>query len=188
MQAGVRRVAHQVLPPEPGWSVLDVGCGTGAGLADYAAAGCEVTGVDVSPAMLKQARLRLGDSATLQLTDGGNLSFQAEMFDLVTSSMVLHEVPAGERVSLLTDMARVAKPDGHLFLIDFRFGSWRGWRGPVLRVTNGLIERFAGHYPGYRSFKDSGGIPVIVEQAGLAVEREKIVAGGNLAVYIVSKA
>lgn len=185
MQVGVRRVAREVLPPQPGWRVLDVGCGTGATLAEYLEAGCMVTGVDVSLAMLDRARARLGDGAELRLTDGGTLPFESGSFELATTSMVLHEVPASERASLIREMARVAGTDGRLLLIDFRFGSLRGWRGPVLRGLTTAIERVVGHYSGYRSFKAAGGVPAIVTEAGLEVEREKIVAGGNLAIYVV---
>ena len=100
--------------------------------------------------------------------------------------MVLHEVAAGDRVDLVTEMARVAKPDGRLQLIDFRFGSLRGWKGPVLRAANEVIERFSGHFSEFRSFKASGGIPHVVGNAGLGIERAKIVAGGTLAIYEVA--
>ena len=63
MQAGVRRVALEVVPPRPGWQVLDVGCGTGTGLAHYVAAGCTATGVDVSEAMLAKAK-RVGSQVS----------------------------------------------------------------------------------------------------------------------------
>lgn len=185
MQAGVRRVALDVVPPQPDWSVLDVGCGTGTGLAHYLAAGCTVTGVDTSPAMLAQARDRLADRAELLLTEGKTLPFDADGFDLVTSSMVIHELAAGTRESFVAEMARVARPEGRLLLVDFRFGSLRGWRGPVLRGLNRAIERFSGHYAGYRSFRASGGVPAVVRGAGLAIEREKIVAGGNIGLYVV---
>lgn len=186
MQAGVRGVAREVVPPQPGWRVLDVGCGTGTGLAEYLEAGCTVAGVDVSAAMLERANTRLGDAAELHLTDGDVLPFDSGRFDLVTTSMVLHEVPVQARTALVTEMARVATDDGRLLLIDFRFGSLRGWKGPVLRMTSALIERFAGHYSGYRTFKATGGVPHVVGEAGLEVEREKIVAGGNVAIYVVA--
>jgi hypothetical protein len=51
---------------------------------------------------------------------------------------------------------------------------------------SGVVERFSGHYSGYRSFKASGGVPGVVGEAGFAIEREKIVAGGNLAIYVVA--
>lgn len=186
MQAGVRRVALDVIPPQPGWQVLDVGCGTGTGLAPYVEAGCRVLGVDVSAAMLERAIARLGDRAELHLTDGDTLPFDGGRFDLVTTSMVLHEVPTEARTALVAEMARVVEPDGRLLFIDFRFGSLRGWKGPTFRALSGVIERFSGHYSGYRSFKTSGGVPGVVGEVGLGVEREKIVAGGNVAIYVVA--
>ncbi len=49
-----------------------------------------------------------------------------------------------------------------------------------------VIERFAGHHSGYRSFKAAGGVPGVLSEAGLGIEREKIVAGGNVAIYVVA--
>ena len=186
MQAGVREVALGVVPPQREWHVLDVGCGTGTGIARYVEAGCTVIGVDVSAAMLARARARLGEGVELHLTDGDTLPFDGGSFELVTTSMVLHEVPAEARTALVTEMARVAKPDGRLLFIDFRFGSLRGWKGPTLRVLSSVIERFSGHHSGYRSFKAVGGVPTVVGEAGLGIEREKIVAGGNVAIYVVA--
>jgi len=186
MQAGVRTVALDVVPPYPGWQVLDVGCGTGTGMARYVEAGCTVTGVDVSESMLERARARLGDRAALHLTDGDTLPFDGGRFDLVTTSMVLHEVAADARMALVAEMVRVARPDSRLLFIDFRFGSLRGWKGPMLRALSEVVERFSGHYSGYRSFKTSDGVPGVVGKAGLGIEREKIVAGGNVAIYVVA--
>lgn len=186
MQAGVRRVAFELLPPDPDWVVLDVGCGTGTGLARYADAGCTVEGVDVSAAMLERASARLGTAAELHHVDPGPLPFDDDRFDLVMISMVIHEVPGAERVALLREMARVAKPDGQLLVIDFRFGSLRGWKGQALRLLLPVIERFVGHYREYRSFQAGEGVPPLLAAAGLNMEREKIVAGGNLAIYLAS--
>ncbi len=186
MQAGVRRVALRVMPPEQGWRVLDVGCGTGTGLVPYLAAGCEVSGVDVSPEMLDRARNRLGTNADLRLTDGDSLPFPDDSFDLAITTMVLHEVPAGQRVAFVKEMARVVKPRGALTVIDFRFGTLRGWRGPVLRAASEIIERLSGHYSRYRSFRQAGGVPGVMEVAGLVVTLEKIVAGGNVAICVMN--
>ncbi|MGI9609259.1 MAG: class I SAM-dependent methyltransferase [Acidimicrobiia bacterium] len=186
MQAGVRRVALDVVPPQPDWQVLDVGCGTGTGIARYLEAGCVASGVDVSAAMLEQASARLGDRAQLQLISGETLPFDADRFDLVTTSMVLHEVPTTDRLALLAEMARVTAPAGRLLIIDFRFGSLRGWKGPTFRAMSVLIERFSGHYGGYKSFKASDGVRGLAAKAGLPVEREQIVAGGNVAIYVLA--
>ncbi|MGD2059936.1 MAG: methyltransferase domain-containing protein [Acidimicrobiia bacterium] len=186
MQAGVREIAVDVFPPHPGWQVLDVGCGTGTTLARYAEAGCSVVGIDVSPAMLERATARLGNEAELHLTEGGPLPFDDETFDLVVTSMVLHELPAADRSAFLSEMARVARPEGRVLVIDFRFGGLRGWKGHALRRVSGVIERLSGHYSEYRTFRASQGVPGVLERAGLSLVREKIVAGGNIAIYLVA--
>jgi ubiquinone/menaquinone biosynthesis C-methylase UbiE len=183
MQAGVRRRALGVLPPEPGWRVLDVGCGTGTGLVPYVEAGCEASGVDMSAAMLAKATDRLGDRADLHHGDGDSLPFPSDHFDLVMTTMVLHEVPATDRLGFVDEMARVAKPDGQLLIIDFNIGPLNG-RGTVLRMVTEVVERLSGHHSGYRSFKHAGGAPATLRQAGLDLERQKIVAGGNVGIYV----
>jgi ubiquinone/menaquinone biosynthesis C-methylase UbiE len=185
LEAGVRRVALDVVPPQSEWRVLDVGCGTGTGLALYLAAGCTVTGVDVSPAMLAQAQARLGDGVELHLTKGEVLPFEAGRFDLVTASMVVHEIADEDRPTFLAELARCTRPGGRILITDFRIGSLRGWRGPILRIVNTVIERFSGHYAGYRSFRATGGIPALAEPAGVTIGREKIVAGGNIGIYVL---
>jgi trans-aconitate methyltransferase len=46
-----------ILEPQPGESILDLGCGMGASTARLAAAGALPTGIDLLPALLEQARL-----------------------------------------------------------------------------------------------------------------------------------
>lgn len=186
MQRGVRQVALALVPPRAEWQVLDVGCGTGSGLALYADAGCTVVGLETSPAMLDKAAMRLEGRAELHLGDGSNLPFDDDQFDLVTTSMVVHEIPAEQRPAYVIEMARVAKPAGKLLFVDFPFGRLRGWRGRVMRTVSEVVERFSGHYSGYRSFKAAGGMPTVIEAAGLSIDREKILAGGNVAIYVVA--
>ena len=185
MQAGVRRVALKVVPPTSGWRVLDVGCGTGTGLVPYLDAGCHVSGVDVSQAMLARAADLLGEGADLQLTDGNSLPFEDGSFDLVHTSMVLHEVAEEARLGFVAEMSRVTKRSGKMMLIDFHCRSLRGWRGPLFRGVSTVIERFSGHYSGFKSFKQGDGVPGVVARAGLAIEQQKVVAGGNVAIYVV---
>jgi 2-polyprenyl-3-methyl-5-hydroxy-6-metoxy-1,4-benzoquinol methylase len=48
-------VALTLTEPRPGLKVLDVGCGSGKFVAECAKAGAEVTGIDISPEMIKLA-------------------------------------------------------------------------------------------------------------------------------------
>lgn len=184
LNAGIHDAVLRFHPARAGWRVLDVGCGTGAALERYGSAGCDVTGVDVSGAMLARAAQRLGPAADLRLASGTALPFADASFDLVTASMVLHEVPRAERVPMLTEMRRVLDPGGAILLTDFRFGSLRGWRGPAIKLLSYAVESVAGHFSGFRSFRADGGVPALLEQAGIGAFTEKILAGGNMASYL----
>ncbi|HZD22051.1 MAG TPA: class I SAM-dependent methyltransferase [Acidimicrobiia bacterium] len=185
MQSGVRQAGLRLVPPEPGWRVLDIGCGTGTGLTPYVDAGCTVAGVEVSAAMLDKAIARIGDRAELHLTDGSALPFEEATFDLVMTSMVVHELPLEARPGFVAEMGRVARPEGCIVITDFHFGPLRGWRGPLSRAASTVLERMSGHYSGYRSFRASGGVPTMVAATGMRIEAEKLVAGGNIGLYVV---
>ncbi len=69
--------------------VLDVGCGGGLNLALFVDAGCEATGIDVSPAMLRLAR---ETCPRARLLEGDFLSFNfgTEVFDGVFAKAIIH--------------------------------------------------------------------------------------------------
>ncbi|MBI1354496.1 MAG: methyltransferase domain-containing protein [Acidobacteria bacterium] len=56
----LRRIYDRLFAP--GMRLLDLGCGTGEDALAFAADGCEVEGVDVSPAMVELARRRAADA------------------------------------------------------------------------------------------------------------------------------
>lgn len=102
-----------------GRRALDVGCGGGILTESLAAAGAQVTGIDVAEGPLAVARLHLQESGlkvdyrqtTVEaLARGG----KAGPFDVITCLEMLEHVPAPE--SVLAACARLLKPDGHLFL------------------------------------------------------------------------
>ncbi len=64
--------------------ILDVGCGTGRAFPPMLSRGWEVWGVDASPAMLEQARLKFGDQVKLAAADLRALPTYGE-FELVIS-------------------------------------------------------------------------------------------------------
>ena len=84
-------------------------------------------------------------------------------------------------------MARVVKQEGRILVIDYRSGSLR-MKGYMARSLSTVAERVAGrdHYRNWRTYLRSGGIPTMATDTGLTVEREKIVAGGNLALWLLS--
>jgi ubiquinone/menaquinone biosynthesis C-methylase UbiE len=186
MTASIRSRAVQVHPPTPGMRVLDVGCGTGMYLESYIGSGAVCTGIDLSPAMLDVARGRLGEQATLELGDATNLPFADGSFDLVLASLFLHELDRGTRTTVIDEMARVVAAEGHIMVIDYRMGTLR-WKGRLSRVFSRVSERVAGanHYRNWRTYLADGGLPPIVPPS-LTIETEKVIAGGNLAIWLMA--
>lgn len=188
VNAGLRAVSLKMFPPVTGMAVLDVGCGTGSHLLLYQQAGCEVYGIDMSPGMLKVAREKLGETAELHLGDASNSPFSDAQFDLISTTLTLHEMSPAMRISVLNEMKRILKPDGHILLIDFHPGQiWfpKGW---LFKIFITLSEIGAGrdHFRNYRHFMKQGALPTLIAEQGLLVENKKIVSGGNMALFLLT--
>jgi trans-aconitate methyltransferase len=115
----------QLLEPQPGELILDLGCGDGAlteKIADY---GCQVIGVDSSLAQLQASKRRKLQAAVM---DGHTLCFQRR-FDAVFTNAALHWMKEPERV---LDGVRLAlKPRG-------RFVGEFGGKGNVETIRSAL--------------------------------------------------
>lgn len=86
----------------PGMRVLDVACGTGNLAIPAARSGAQVTGVDIAPNLLEQARQRAagqGLPATFEEGDAEQLPYPDAQFDLVISMFGAMFAPRPERVS-----------------------------------------------------------------------------------------
>lgn len=99
---------------------VDLGCGTGELLSMLSAKADRVIGVDSSPNMLKQARMKtaaIENRIDLRLGEMEHLPIREGEADTAVASMVLHHlvVPtAGIR-----EMHRILKPGGRLLVADF---------------------------------------------------------------------
>lgn len=98
-----------------GASVLDVGCGTGVATATLAAAGLDVTGIDLSPNMIAQAQqhnpgleFRIGSMLDLEVADGS-------VGGLCAWYSIIH-VPDEHLPRAFAEFRRVLGPDGVLLL------------------------------------------------------------------------
>jgi ubiquinone/menaquinone biosynthesis C-methylase UbiE len=188
LNAPLRAAARRLCPPQPGWTVLDAGCGTGVALAEYAALGCSVIGVDPSPAMIAQARLRLGDGADLRLIDGPRWPVDDASVDLVLVSLVLHSVPRADAVGILREAARVLGSDGRVLVTDFGTSGLRFPRGWVGRGITAVAELAAGprHAAHSWDFLRHGGLPALVDEAGLETQQVRPTAGGAITIAVLA--
>ena len=98
-----------------GRSALDFGCGTGRSSRFLASHGFEVTGVDISDAMLAHARRRDPDGTYLLVPDGDLGTLRPGSFDLVFSAFTFDNVPGREaRGHLFEQLARLLTPTGRM--------------------------------------------------------------------------
>ncbi len=132
------RAAVRSLEPRPGRSILDVCTGTGEIALRCARQGAEVTGIDVTPAMLNRARRKKGDlPVRFQLMDARELAFPDASFDRAVLSFALHDMPRRVRLEVLREAARVARE--RLIILDYDFPR-RRLLGPLLVWLVDLFE------------------------------------------------
>ncbi|MCB4756462.1 MAG: class I SAM-dependent methyltransferase [Elusimicrobia bacterium] len=116
--------------------VLEIGYGLGTDLFQFAAAGADVYGIDLTPRHYEMAKRRFdfyGTKSVLLIGDAEKLPFPSDTFDLVYSFGVLHHTP---NITLaLAEIYRVLKQGGEAvigvynkasvyFLLGFLFPSY----------------------------------------------------------------
>ncbi len=151
----------ELLNPEPGERILDLGCGTGHLTAQIAQSGASVLGLDSSTSMIAQARQNF-PGLKFALSDARDFRFD-EPFDAVFSNAVLHWVhDAGSAVRCV---AAALRPGG-------RFVLEMGVKGNVRRLRTAIEDVLteAGHQPKCPWFYPSAAeYATILEEHGFEV-------------------
>ena len=117
----------ELLAPQPGERILDLGCGDGALTRKLVELGCSVVGVDAGPDMIRAAR-ELGLDA--HVVDGHELAFERE-FDAVFSNAALHWMKRDPQ-EVIAGVARALRPGG-------RFVGEMGGHGNVAAIVTALL-------------------------------------------------
>jgi ubiquinone/menaquinone biosynthesis C-methylase UbiE len=95
--------------------LLDLGCGTGR-LYNFFSKRYEYIGVDISQTMLKHTRKIYNDEPILILTDGADLPFIDDYFDVVWCWSVFTHIDIDVAYALLKEMKRVIKKNGSIYI------------------------------------------------------------------------
>jgi len=128
--------ALDLLDPQPGERILDVGCGEGTLTKKIVGRGATVLGIDNSPEMIAAARAA-GIDAILLAAE--NMTFSSE-FDAAFSNATLHWVLEKEQAARA--ISRALKPDG-------RFAGEMGGEGNLKKLREALDNELIirGHQP-----------------------------------------
>jgi SAM-dependent methyltransferase len=134
----------------PGQRVLDLGTGTGSLARGFARAGALVTGLDVSPLLLEQARAldRLEDlHIDYRVARAEASGFPDSAFDLVSAGQCWHWF---ERARAAAEVRRLLRPGGLALIVHF---DWLPLPGNVVAATEALILK---HNPSWHLAGGSG--------------------------------
>jgi ubiquinone/menaquinone biosynthesis C-methylase UbiE len=156
--------------------VLDVACGTGTNFPHFDPT-VDLTGIDLSQAMLEKARERVDDlglDGRLRQMDAQALEFEDDQFDTVVSALSTCTFPRPREA--LQEIQRVCAPDGQILLLEHG----RSDIGPLARFQEWRSEA---HYQkaGCQWTQE----PLdLVESAGLEIERSRSALFGMLTTIV----
>ncbi|GAB3711624.1 methyltransferase domain-containing protein [Spirosoma flavus] len=106
---------------KPGFSVLDVGCGSGAitrDLAERIGQAGRVLGIDPNAGLIEQARQNASDTLSLSFEQADVYTFDtSQRFDLITCARTLQWLREPE--AAIANMKRLLKPGGWLAILDY---------------------------------------------------------------------
>jgi ubiquinone/menaquinone biosynthesis C-methylase UbiE len=116
--------AETAIPPRNYCDILDLGCGFGKSTRPFVDTfpGAAVVGIDLSAPNLKLAHRqaeRLRKPIAFYQRAAEATSFPDASFDLVTATMLIHELPMPVLRQVFAESLRVLRPGGLLAVLDF---------------------------------------------------------------------
>jgi ubiquinone/menaquinone biosynthesis C-methylase UbiE len=152
--------------------VLDIGTGTGELACRFAHhRGCDVVGLDPSPAMIEAARrkgegnckgtvgFRVAEAPFLEIP------YSSHAFDAVASTLAFHHVHERHKLAAVREMARVLKEGGRLAIGDPMFHDRADLEAALERWPDELEDE-------YFAYLDT--LALMFHEAGLSFEAEQL--------------
>lgn len=145
--SNLKKAISSILIDKNDIKILEVGCGTGRLLVEINKAGYRINGVDASTDMLAQCNKKIRACApNIHLASGeaAQIPYPSNSYDFVYCIRLLNQTDSSTyALNVISDMIRVAKPDGYILVEivnSFRPRMGRGkYRGVSLQPGN-VIE------------------------------------------------
>ncbi|MEH2239389.1 class I SAM-dependent methyltransferase [Nostoc sp.] len=117
-EARFRQLALQGLTIDSDTQVLDLCCGSGQTTQFLVNFSQNVTGLDASPKSLQRARHNVPLASYVEAF-AEEMPFADNLFDVVHTSVALHEMQPQQLRKIISEVYRVLKPGGVFTLVDF---------------------------------------------------------------------
>ena len=158
-----------------GKKVLEIGVGQGTDLMQFAKAGAQCYGVDITDNHLALTRRNFelrGRQVDLRRADATQLPFPDGYFDCVYSFGVLHHIPEIEKV--LAETHRVLKPGGEVMVALYH--KWSAFHIFCKLLANGLRNRwlFSKGYDGLLATIEKGADGIRVKPYVKLYDQEEV--------------
>lgn len=174
-----RHLALQGLTIHPETKVLDLCCGSGQATQMLVQYSQDVTGLDASPLSLKRAQQNVPQAQYVEAF-AEDMPFSDNHFDLVHTSVALHEMAPEQLQQILKEVYRVLKPEGIFALVDFHAPTnWFFW--PGLSLFLALFETETA----WQLLRTD--LVSLLEEVGFRLRDRSFHAGGSLQVIQMQK-
>ena len=135
-------------------NIVDLCCGTGLQLRYLAKQNMTLTGVDISQAMLYQARKKSPDTIHYLEMDAADTGLPGKKYDSVIITFALHEKPAAQHLAIFKEACRLVTADGIILIADYCVPGEELSSMLMSNVIFQSVERLAGinHYHCYKDW------------------------------------
>ncbi|MBD2199372.1 MULTISPECIES: class I SAM-dependent methyltransferase [Calothrix] len=174
-----RQLALQGLTINSQTQILDLCCGSGQATQFLVKSSQNVTGLDASPLSLNRARQNV-PSAVYVEAFAENMPFTDGEFDVVHTSVALHEMESEQLRNILREVYRVLKPGGIFTLVDFHAPT-----NPLFWPGLSLFLLLFETETAWQLLKTD--LPSLLAEIGFTVPEPKLYAGGSLQVIQAQK-
>ncbi|MEH2436204.1 MAG: class I SAM-dependent methyltransferase [Nostoc sp.] len=178
-EARFRQLALQGLTIHSDTQVLDLCCGSGQTTQFLVKLSQNVTGLDASPKSLQRARQNVPLAVYLEAF-AQKMPFADNLFDVVHTSVALHEMQPEQLRKIISEVYRVLKPGGVFTLVDFHAPT-----NPIFWPGVSVFLLLFETETAWQLLKTD--LPGLLTEAGFNVSQPTLYAGGSLQVIQAHK-